>query len=600
VAALHWGLALLLAVLPFELNAGVMIAGLTFTNVELLALAVFGLWGAVLVSMRRLPGVPRRLALSAALFLVILCASALAAPAWRGAALKFTARQVQGALLASCLAEQLAGYGWPLARRLTLALLAGGLCSALLGLLELTESPAIFAILAPFKDQLTTVGGLLRLSATFAYANIAAMYYEAILPLLLVAVGLAAGRRVWWLCAGALLLYTATLLTYSRASLLVATVAVIGVAVVALWASVRTVGRTRRDTGTIRHLFRAPLGWWVRPPFRQVAGVCAGLLVVALSLLLFSQTFRVRLTEADVDRWYRAEYTGAALPPLQPNALIQTPVTIRNSGLVTWYPDGLRPVALSYHWLDAQTRLVVRFNGERTALARPVAPGDTIVLDAYVRAPDQPGAYILVWDMISENSGWFSGRGNPVAEVAAAVVGAPTLKPSTLAPEPAGLPQRIAIVPSPPDRGQLRGAALRLWRAHPLLGIGPDVFRHVYGPELGLSQWDDRIHTNNLYLEVLVGAGVAGLVAFLALVGAALWASVPILAHPAEAHAGAQAPSRRWWMALGCMAALATYLVHGTLDMFLEYSATYLLFWALIGSLYGLAVIGHNGDARPD
>jgi hypothetical protein len=33
--------------------------------------------------------------------------------------------------------------------------------------------------------------------------------------------------------------------------------------------------------------------------------------------------------------------------------------------------------------------------------------------------------------------------------------------------------------------------------------------------------------------------------------------------------------------------------------MFLEYSATYLLFWALIGALYGLAAINRHGAARP-
>src|SRR5262245_32255782 len=171
-ASLHWSLALLLAVLPFELYAGVTIAGLTFTNVELLAMVVFGLWAATLVSARRVPSVPRSLAITAGLFLVILCASALVAPAWRGAALKFTARQAQGALLAGCLAEQLARYGWPLARRLATALIAGGVCSALLGLLEITESPVVLAVLTLFKEQPTMVGGLLRLSATFAYANI--------------------------------------------------------------------------------------------------------------------------------------------------------------------------------------------------------------------------------------------------------------------------------------------------------------------------------------------------------------------------------------------------------------------------------------------
>jgi hypothetical protein len=34
--------------------------------------------------------------------------------------------------------------------------------------------------------------------------------------------------------------------------------------------------------------------------------------------------------------------------------------------------------------------------------------------------------------------------------------------------------------------------------------------------------------------------------------------------------------------------ALLTFLIHGLFDMFLEYSATYLLLWALIGALGSL------------
>src|SRR5262249_9824219 len=142
------------------------------------------------------------------------------------AALKFTARQIQGALLACCLADQIAIWGWPIARRFGLALIAGATASAALGLLELTESPPVLALLAIFKEQPTMAGGLLRLSATFAYANIAAMYYEAVLPICLAAVGLIANRLARRLLSGAaLLLYGATLLTYSRAALLTAVAA---------------------------------------------------------------------------------------------------------------------------------------------------------------------------------------------------------------------------------------------------------------------------------------------------------------------------------------------------------------------------------------
>src|SRR4029079_1360441 len=122
---LAWGLVLVLASLPFELYAGVSLAGLAFTNLELLVLAVLALWGLALATERRLPRMPRGMGPPALILLAILLISAIAAPAWRGVALKFSARQAQGALRAFCLADQLLSQGWPLARRLGLALIAG-------------------------------------------------------------------------------------------------------------------------------------------------------------------------------------------------------------------------------------------------------------------------------------------------------------------------------------------------------------------------------------------------------------------------------------------------------------------------------------------
>ena len=210
------------------------------------------------------------------------------------------------------------------------------------------------------------------------------------------------------------------------------------------------------------------------------------LLALTAAVLLFSPTFRVRIAAPDVADWYRADYSVAALPGMAPNALLTTPVTIHNRGLVTWRSAGLRPVALSYHWLDPRTRRVVRYNGRRTLLPQPIAPGEALQINADVQAPDKPGDYILAWDMVVEHSGWFSERGNPMAEIAVTVAGQPAASRPAPSAEPANMPQQIVVRPAPPARNLLWGAALRIWRAHPLLGIGPDIFRHMYGPELGL------------------------------------------------------------------------------------------------------------------
>ena len=53
-----------------------------------------------------------------------------------------------------------------------------------------------------------------------------------------------------------------------------------------------------------------------------------------------------------------------------------------------------------------------------------------------------------------------------------------------------------------------------LW-SHPLLGVGPDNFRFLYGAYLDLEEWDHKLHSNNMYLEFLVGSGIPGGLLFL-------------------------------------------------------------------------------------
>ncbi|HEX8967400.1 MAG TPA: O-antigen ligase family protein, partial [Chloroflexota bacterium] len=127
-----------------------------------------------------------------------------------------------------------------------------------------------------------------------------------------------------------------------------------------------------------------------------------------------------------------------------------------------------------------------------------------------------------------------------------------------------------------PRRSDLWTAALRMLAQHPLLGVGPDNFRHVYGTYLGLSTWDERVHANNFYLEMLADVGLPATAAFgglLAIVGVCL-----VRCLRAEPRA---APVRLW--AVGLAAAMAAFLIHGLLDYFLEFTPTYLLFWLVAG-----------------
>ena len=577
---------LALATLPFELAAGVSVGPLTLTNVELLISGALGLWLALLVAERRAPAVPRWLAGCAAVLVGSLLLSAALAADERSGAIRFALRQGQGALLALCIADTLRRTGG--GGRLVGALLAGAGFSAALGLVELSEAPAALALLAPFKSETTYMGGLIRLSATFSYANTAAQYYEALLPLsvLLLIVGHRAqgtrdrgaqlgrehargqGAPRWHLALvlGPLLVL-ATLFTYSRAALLV--------------------------TALLLLLLPVAAGLsWGRAALGRIGLACVGLLAVIVGVAAVSPTFRLRVSEPEVANWYSARYQPAPLATLAPNELRPVPITLRNSGRIAWDHAGTRPVQLAYHWIDATTGQIVRFEGRRTPLPHTIQPGAAVALTATVQAPERPGRYILAWDMLREyiGRGWFSQMGVPPGRMAVVVGGVPPPGVKPPPPERPAAPSSIMAQPGPPGRRALWGVAIALWSERPLLGIGPDVFRHIYGPRLGLTLFDSRVHTNNLYLELLTGAGVLGLGAFLALIGCCLWAGWRALTVHRPSSTVHRPPST---VLLGALLGIVAFLAHGMLDVFLAFTPTYALLWSLIGIVAGLA-------ARPE
>lgn len=86
------------------------------------------------------------------------------------------------------------------------------------------------------------------------------------------------------------------------------------------------------------------------------------------------------------------------------------PVRVRNTSRAPWRASGAAAVRLSYHWLDADGT-TVEFDGLRTELPLPVAPGGAVTVQQDVKAPAEPGRYVLELDLVFEHVGWFSGRG---------------------------------------------------------------------------------------------------------------------------------------------------------------------------------------------
>jgi hypothetical protein len=558
-------LVLLAFVLPFE--APLFALGpLQITSVELALYAMLGAWGlAVALDMARgrsswrdgmtaWRGDP--LVQAAALWPGVLLASALAAPSYRAAALKFALRSTSGVLV--FFAARTLARSPLVARRVSLSLLAGALVSAASALVDGLVPGADFWTL--FRASGFGTFGLQRASGVFAYPTIGAMYWEAAVPIAAIAPLLGRGqhvRRAWSGVALALLasagLFAAILASATRAGLAGAAV----------------------SCGALLGLgWRA--GTWLRRTCAAVLGV-----LVLTSWLVVSATgsgslLGQRLRWWQDDTWFRADFLVEGGPAtVRVGQRFTVPLRLRNTGALGWRNRGARPFRVAYHWEPVDRASTVGdYEGLRTDLPADVPPGGSIEVLAVARGPALPGDYRLRWDLLEEQVTWFSDRGNPTPTqpvvVEAEVDEAPSPQVSAASARP--LPPRApAFAPRP----ALWRSALVLWRGRPLLGIGPDNFRRRYEQVIGLDAngqpyTDTRIHANNFYLETLADLGLVGLAAL-------GWLTFALLRALRLLSASGRLAG------LACGLAAGAFFVHGAVDYFLEFTPLFGLFWMLLG-----------------
>lgn len=436
-------------------------------------------------------------------------------------------------------------------RPILIALLAGGLLSVVIGLLEMVSHQR-FPWLTIFRAVPTSVGPFDRLSASFDHANQAGSYFAATLPLL-IAFGWQQVRQASrpklaiGLLFFILLLYLqAIIFTYSRASLL---------------------------TVFLTHGFIAILLW----PNRQ-----QGLWLATIGLLLLSfaahvwlnPAVRLRLTSEDDRDWYGLHFTIPEQLTLPAGQMTPITLSVRNDGPLTWSSRSSNPVNIGGHWLltDGQSRLLAE---PRWPLPEVISPGETLTTTVQLLAPLKTGTYQLEWDMVQENVVWFSFK-NQSHFISQVTVIESYQQQLTLPQETAEALNRTMIqppVPAPiPGRSTLWQIALELFRQHPLFGIGLDNFRLTYGQVLGVDSWNTTIHTNNWYLETLVSLGFFGSTPFF------LWLAILGLDIGQNLFRPGKIVSL-----VALATALLTYFLHGLLDYFLMFNPNGLLFWLLIG-----------------
>ena len=402
--------------------------------------------------------------------------------------------------------------------------------------------------LAFFRERVIVIGPQVRASGPFQYPTIASMYLEIVfaLTLALLPMAIDAGKRTLSVIVFLLLalIGEAITLTFTRAGL------------VTLAAAMAIVGLLRYRRQGIDGAVKTIVG----------LSILIGLQFLATRP---AESLRLRMTTEGQQSWFRAAVDAPSDMAMPTGGIVTIPVKVTNKGRSSWDPAAPAPFLLSYHWLAAEGEQVVDFEGLRTAFPDVVAPGATVAVEARVKAPSVPGRYRLLWDVVLERRLWFSS--DPNAErffSSATVTGSPVGPPPV--PRVTRMPRAAPI----PGRLELWRTGARIVRAHPLLGVGPDNFRLVYGEYAGLPEFDTRLHSNNMYLEMLVGGGIIGGVAFAWLCASALMVF---------ARAVREARPEMTMAVAGVTAGGAAIALHGIVDSFLSFTGTYVLIAITLG-----------------
>ena len=537
--ALPTSVMLVAAVAPFERALPGSIFGFTLTTVELTILIALAT-GAI-VRLRRPSAIDWRTPITMPLAALVLCAlvAAAAAPEFQGNALRVAARLgiavTLFVLVANVAASDRGAY------RIVAALLASASVVGVIAILELAQIPWVLNALKAFRPGFHVVGGQLRATSTLFYPTITSMFLEVAFAL-----GLLWIARSRLAFAGLVLTGAGVIATFTRSGLI-------------------TIAMSLAIYGAILFVRRKQWG--------SEHSKLAALAAVLVALVLMSRSPQMLMARMSVEGsqdWYGASYDVPRRLTLRPDSFNDIDVTLTNDGRLTWQSAAVPPFALSYHFLQADTEDVVVFDGLRTDFARPVEPGDEVRVKARVRAPGYPGTYLLIWDVVQEHRTWLSLEGvypgRTTVSVEGTAVGAPL-------PSRGKMPSSVMRMP----RSVLWGTAMQIARERPVLGIGPDNFRHVYGRYLGLAAWDERVHANNSYVEVLVGLGAIGVAALAWLMFAAARSGARALADASDA--------RLPIVAASC-AACAAIAVHALVDSFLTFTPTYAVFAIAAGVLF--------------
>ena len=106
-------------------------------------------------------------------------------------------------------------------------------------------------------------------------------------------------------------------------------------------------------------------------------------------------------------------------------------VKVKNVSDVMWWARGAEfnnstdvkfVLATGNRWLDAEDESLITDMDGRFGLNRDLKPGEETEVPLVIKAPNDPGEYILEVDAIQEGVTWFHDKGSPMARAKITVV----------------------------------------------------------------------------------------------------------------------------------------------------------------------------------
>lgn len=165
---------------------------------------------------------------------------------------------------------------------------------------------------------------------------------------------------------------------------------------------------------------------------------------------------------------------------------------LENAGTATWRSRGRLGMQLAYHWLDPRGNAIV-WDGIRTAMPRPIAPGEVIELDVPVLGPRPPGLYTLAFDFVEERHFWLAEIGSPRLEIAVDVV-------------PRITERRLSVVvhgsPDPATEAALAA------QEEPTVSDGAIATAHLVGGAVPSADWSRRLLDTHAEGYAAVGGAI--------------------------------------------------------------------------------------------